>query len=145
MFEPNMHRVTTRILTLGIVLLSMVACKEVGGPELTPTPHFPLLREETIAMEADHKGVLRLENGCLRSKNANGTDYLLIWPKRHKLTVDGEDIRIIADSGVSLSVGEEIRIGGGERPLARVQTLVEQPLPSDCPGPYWVVGDVLAH
>ncbi len=55
-------------------------------------------------MEADH-GLL-LENGCRRSKSVNGADYLLIWPKRHKLTVDGQDIRIIADSGVSLSVGE---------------------------------------
>ena len=123
----------------------MAACKEVGGPELTTAPHFPLLREETIVMEAALKGELVLENGCLRVKSVNGAGYLLIWPKRHKLTVDGQDIRIIADSGISLSVGEEIRIGGGTLSLAHVPTLVEQPLPSDCPGPYWVVGDVLAR
>ena len=108
-------------------------------------PHFPLLREEGVVMEAALKGELVLENGCLRVKSVNGAGYLLIWPKRHKLTVDGEDIRIIADSGVSLSVGEEIRIGGGTLPLRLVQTMLEQPLPSDCPGPYWIVGDVPAQ
>ena len=93
-------------------------------------------------MEADHKGELVLENGCLRSTSIGGTDYLLIWPKGFELTVDGQDIRVSDDSGVSLSVGEELRIGGGEKPLAWLQPFVEQPFPNDCPGPYWVVGNV---
>ena len=46
---------------------------------------------------------------------------------------------------MSLSVGEEISIGGGEAPLSEAQTFVEEPLPSDCPGPYWVVGEIPAQ
>ena len=107
-------------------------------------PHFPQMREGAIniVMEALLEGELVLENGCIRAKSKGGADRLLIWPERFKLSVDGRDIRISDDSGVSLSVGEEIRIGGGEKKLAYVQLVVEQPLPNDCPGPYWIVGEV---
>ena len=107
-------------------------------------PHFPQLREGAMnfVMEADLEGELILENGCLRAKSKGGADRLLIWPQRFKLSVDGRDIRISDDSGVSLSVGEEIRIGGGEKKLGFVQLVVKQPLPNDCPGPYWIVGEV---
>ena len=148
-----MRRMTTRVLILGIVLLSMVSCKGpvheegvepvgVGSAELLTDPHYPHLREEGLVRDADLKGELALENGCLRVRNA-GINYLLIWPRRLTLTVDGQDIRVIGesgDSGVSLSVGDEIRIGGGAVSLAGFQT--EQPIPNECPGPYWVVGYV---
>ena len=134
--------ILTSVGLLGIVLLSMVACNEAGGTELLASPHFPQQRENMDVMDADLEGELALEEGCLRTKSKGGTDYLLIWPHGFKLSVDGPDIRIGDDSGVSLSVGEEIRIGGGEVPLAHVQTLVEQPVPDECPGPYWVVGEV---
>ena len=64
-------------------------------------------------MEALIEGDLVLEDGCLRVDSIHGTDPLLIWPKGFELTVDGRDIRISNDSGVSLSVGQEVRIGGG--------------------------------
>ena len=112
-------------------------------PKALTNPHFPWLRRDGDVMEADLRGELVLENGCLRIKRMGGTNYLLIWPQRFKLSVDGRDIRVSDDSGVSLSVGEEIRIGGGEVPRAHVQTLVDRPLPDDCPGPDWIVGEVL--
>ena len=80
-----------------------------------------------------------IEHGRIRVENMNGVDHLFIWPLGFELSVDGEDIRISDNSGGSLSVGEEVRIGGGEAPLALVQVLLERP---DCPGPYWVVGDI---
>ena len=134
--------ILTSVGLLGIVLLSMVACNEADGPELLASPHLSQQREDMDVMDADLEGELVLEDGCLRGISKGGTDYFLIWPHGFKLSVDGPDIRISDDSGLSLSVGEEIRIGGGEVPLAHVQTLVEQPVPDDCPGPYWVVGEV---
>ncbi len=128
---------------LGIILLSMMACSGVASSELLTNPHFPQLREDGDAMDALLEGELVLEDGCLRVTNVDGTDYLLIWPQRFNLSVDGEDIRTSDDAGAPLSVGEEIRVGGGEVPRDHVQTLVEQPLPSDCPGPHWIVGEVL--
>ena len=142
LFQPDVQKMTTKILILGIVLLSMMACKEADGPELLTNIHFPQVREDGASPAALLKGELVLEGGCLRVKSLDGTDHLLIWPQRFKLSVDGRDIRISADSGVSLSVGEKISIGGGEVPLRFLQTLVEQPVPSDCPGPYWLVGEV---
>ena len=116
------------------------------GPEPSTNPHFPQQRDEpAMVMEADLRGELVLENGCLRTTSVGGTDYLLIWPHGFKLRVDGPDIRISDDSGVSLSVGEEVSIGGGEKSLAYVQNVVRQPLPDDCPGPYWIVGEVLGQ
>ena len=115
----------------------------VDGPELPTNTHFPQQHEGVnIVMEAELEGQLVSKDGCLRITSIGGTDYLLIWPHGFKLTVDGRNIQVSDDSGVSLSVGEEIRIGGGEVSLSRVQAFVEQPLPSDCPGPYWVAGEV---
>ena len=120
-----------------------VVTRVVDGSELSTPPHFPQQREGLDVLEALLEGQLVLEDGCLRATSVNGTDYLLIWPHGYELTVDGQEIRIRDGSGVSLSVGEEVRIGGGTRKLAHVRTLVEQPLPDDCPGPYWIVGEVL--
>ena len=117
----------------------------IPSPELSTNPHFPQMREDGDAMDALLVGDLVLENGCLRLQSMDGTDHLLIWPLRFELTVDGQNIRISNDSGVSLSVGEEIGFGGGEMPLAHLQTLVEEPVPNDCPGPYWVIGEIPAN
>ena len=132
------------MLILGAVLLLIVACNEADGPGSSTNPHFPQLREggDALIMEALVEGELVLENGCLRAKTQDGSSLLLIWPQRFKLNADGRDTRISDDSGLSLSIGEVVRIGGGEAKLARVQSLVEQPLPNDCPGPYWIVGEI---
>ena len=77
-----------------------------------------------LVMEAELEGELVLENGCLRAKSMNGAlTAFSYWPQSFKLSVDGGDTLISDDSGVSLSVGEKIRIGGGELKLACVQTL----------------------
>ena len=93
-------------------------------------------------MEALLEDELTLEHGCLRAKKIDGVDFLLIWPPGFELGVDGGDIRISDDSGASLTVGEKVRIGGGGALLSHVQILVEPPLPRDCHGPYWVVGEI---
>lgn len=118
------------------------ASSETDGPYPSTTIYFPQVREDRDVPDALLEGELVLKNGCLRSENPTGWSHLLIWPQRFRLSVDGRDIRIIGDSGVSLSIGDEISIGGGEVPLYHLQTLVEQPIPSDCRGPYWLVGNV---
>ena len=105
-------------------------------------PYFPRLVEQNYVMEAETQGELVLENGCIRLKRVSSNDLLLIWPPRFELTVDGEDIRIRDDSGVSLSVGATIKLGGGEKKIAHLKTLVEPPIPDHCPGPYWVIGEI---
>ena len=127
-----------------LVTVPAMGQNDADGPESSTGPHFLQLREQSTVMEALHVGELVLENGCLRSRDVDGDSHLLIWPQRFELTVDGEDIRISDDSGVSLSVGEEIGFGGGEVPLARIEAMLEQTVPNDCPGPYWVIGEISA-
>ena len=133
---------TTPILILAIVLLSMVACKDADGPELLTSPYFPQVREDGAIMQALLEGELVLKDGCLRLERTGSSRHFLIWPRRFKLSVDGQDIRISDDSGGSISVGEYVGIGGGEVTLRFIRTLVEEPIPSDCPGPYWLVGEI---
>ena len=94
-------------------------------------------------MEALLVGELVSENGCLRLRKIdNGADHLLIWPQTADMTADGQGVRITDEFGVSssFSVGDKLRVSGGETNLDHVQKIVVQPIPSNCPGPYWLVG-----
>ena len=90
-------------------------------------------------------GELVSENGCLRIRDIDGRDnYLLIWPNAAEMIADGQGVRVRDNSGASPSfhVGEEMEMGGGEAKFSHVQEIVRQPIPRDCPGPYWLVGEV---
>ncbi len=57
---------------------------------------------------------LVLENGCLRVDN-----YLLVWPHGFSISIDGEVIQIIDNTGKPIArVGDKIKLsgGGGEMP-----------------------------
>ena len=90
-------------------------------------------------------GELVSENGCLRLRRIDiddGAGHLLIWNQTADVTADGQGVRITDEFGVSssFSVGDKLRMGGGETNLDHVQEIVVQPIPSNCPGPYWLVG-----
>ena len=164
--QPTDMRFRTRIapvLISGIVLLLISSCgpadvpessthpdlpklveqtSVADAPESLTYPYFPKLVEQTLVMEAETQGQLVLENGCIRLKDMDDTDYLLIWPPRFELTVDGEDIHMRDDAGVSLSVGETIQLGGGEKKITHLKTMVEPSILNHCPGPYWVIGEI---
>ena len=85
------------------------------------------------------KGQLVLVNGCLRVDN-----YLLVWPHGFSISTDGEVIQIIDNTGKPIvRVGDQVKLGGGERPSEFVAQY-SAALPSNrCSGPYWIVGEVL--
>ena len=96
-------------------------------------------------MESLMEGVLETDdNGCLRVDN-----YLIIWPHGFSLRTEGEGIQVIDSNGqVVARVGDKITLGGGEFPgeKAREQIeefIIEQPLPDDYQGPYWIVGETV--
>lgn len=131
---------------LVIALLSMVACAE---PE-SANPDFPQLRRlgpgDPESLNAEAVGELISDNGCLRLRDIDvGDNYLLIWPHTAEMTPDGQGVRVRDNSGASLSfsVGDEIWMGGGETSFSHVRKRVRQPIPSDCPGPYWLVGETV--
>ena len=140
------HRMTSYISLLGIALLSIVACTEPANP-----PNFPQVRGHPDGLGALLVGELVSENGCLRLRRIDegGGDYLIIWHQTADMTADGLGVRITDESGVSssFSVGEKLRMGGGvTRNLDVVQKSLVQPIPGNCPGPYWVANfDVAAY
>ena len=135
------HRMTSYISLLGIALLSIVACTEPANP-----PNFPQLSGGPVGLDAMAVGELVSENGCLRLRRIDGIDdgagRLLIWNQTADMTADGQSVRITDEFGVtsSFSVGDKLQMGGGEAYLDHVQKNVVQPIPSNCPGPYWLVG-----
>ena len=89
------------------------------------------------------EGELVSENGCLRIMvTYDDASRLLIWPQTADMAADGQGVRITDESGVSssFSVGDKLRVSGGETKIDHVQKIVVQPIPSNCPGPYWLVG-----
>ena len=134
------HRLAYLLVSISValVLLSTVACTEPANP-----PNFPQLSGGPVGLDAMLVGELVSENSCLRLRKIDdGAGHLLIWNQTADMTADGQGVRITDESGVSssFSVGEKLRMGGGETYLDHVQESLVQPIPGNCPGPYWLVG-----
>ena len=127
------------------MLLAMTACNTAP----TPTPN-PTAEIVTIRMTAVLIGELIVSDGCLRVNDVNsGTSFLLVWPRgQHTVSVEGDTVRIVdrvEGKTVVWHIGEIVCLGGGggksiEHLDERLRP--ELPLSANCPGPYWIVGDV---
>ena len=138
-------------LVLIAVLLAAIACGNEPPTASTPEPTISLPKPVTFfprqkAMEGEKEsmtallhGELVVVKGCLRVH-----DELLIWPHDFRLSTEKDVVQILNGAGeVVASVGDHIYCGGGEVPATWVSSCCEQPLPDECPGPYWIVGDVI--
>ena len=111
--------------------------------------YFP--RQEPVNGERESMtalliGELVQVTGCLRvNANHSDTSYLPVWPPDFTLSVEDNIIQVLDREGqVVARVGEEVYMDGGE--IGSVVFLAEgvrESLPSDCPGPYWIVGDTV--
>ena len=104
---------------------------------------------ERMHMEALLEGELRLVDGCLRAGDeyAGQQGELIIWPPGYWAAAEDGVIVVYNTEGQAVArVGDVVSLGGGEvfqlfqSPTAR-ESVVEQP-PAECPGPYWVVGQI---
>jgi len=116
---------------------------------LTPVPDlaFPQLRAQSATfMLALLQGKLVIREGCLRvtggDEDAGG---LVIWQPDYFLNDNDGIVEVLDREGeVVARVGEKVRMGGGEVPLtAELQRQLREPLPSQCEGPYWLMGEVV--
>jgi len=111
-----------------------------------PTIHFPQLRTRSATfMEALLQGKLAVTEGCLRVTGSGGS-HLVIWQPGFFVNNNEGVIEILDRNGeVVARVGEEIRIGGGEVPLTeKLKQLLREPLPEQCRGPYWSMGELVS-
>src|SRR3989304_2870261 len=142
------QKVFILLCAITMILFTTFACKENSTSISSSVPYFPVQKAGMATMEVILEGKLELDNGCLRIKYFDD-NYLLIWPYGFSLRTEGEEIQVIDENGqVFARVGDNIRVGGGEITGENAKELIEKyyietPLPEDCQGPYWVVGEVV--
>lgn len=108
--------------------------------EINPDPsvHLPQLKMRSGSfMEAQLFGELALEDGYLR---VDGT--LIIWQPDYFVHNNEGTIEILDRNGKVVGrVGEEIYMGGGEIKSWLINSLIKEPLPQCCEGPFWLQGE----
>lgn len=108
-------------------------------PGINPDPsvHFPQLKTASAShMQALLTGKLTLEDGYLRVH-----DELIIWQPDYFVHNNNGTIEILDRDGIVVGrVGEEIYMGGGEINLPPEDKFLEEPLPDDIEGPFWLQG-----
>jgi len=109
--------------------------------------HFPqLATPPEVHLEALINGKLVLENGCLRVSGVagavNGSTFLLIWDQRFSTRTEQGIVQVIdvSTGEVLASVGDFVAVGGGfvGNPTSRG---LKEPIPDECPGSYFLVGE----
>ncbi len=112
-----------------------------------PTIQFPQLRTRSATfMAALLEGKLIVKDGYLRvSAGDSDRGALIIWQPDYFLNNNEGVVEILdRDGEVVARVGEEIRVGGGEVPLTEnLQQQLREPLPEQCEGPYWLMGELV--
>jgi hypothetical protein len=94
-------------------------------------------------MAALLEGTLIVEQGYLRVIDAYGGNHLIIWQADYFLNNRAGVLEILDGEGTAVArVGEAIRMGGGESRPEAFERNLREPLPSVCPGPYWLMGDI---
>ena len=132
-----------RTLTTMIVYLTITACTNntsTGTPSLVFS--FPQsINTPTVFLEALLTGELILTNGCLRVNDTDGKSILLIWHPGFSTRTHQGIVQVVDSTGqVVASVGDFVAVGGGFDSNPTWYGLAE-PLPEECPGPYWLVGE----
>lgn len=133
-------------------LLALAGMEErpTEGPMPIEPEVLPLITQPEPAKEFETAlltGILEYEeNGCWRVSN-EGTSFLIIWPYGFTATARiGAPQVLDANGEVVGTAGMEISLGGGAREGDAAAAFEEafRDLPLDqCPGPYWVVGEVV--
>ncbi|MBI5841031.1 MAG: hypothetical protein HZB19_13115 [Chloroflexi bacterium] len=145
----------SRTPTLIILCIMITACANqvTSAPVSTSTSapslgaHFPQKINTPIAYLDTPliEGELVLDNGCLRVSGVKnllaGDNFLLIWDTRFSTTTEQGVVQVVdSNTGeVLVSVGDYVAIGdGGDTTYP-----TKKPIPDECPGPYWVVGELI--
>jgi hypothetical protein len=126
------------------IALAMTACNTASIANSTSAP-----QEHIVAtrLTADLTGKLVMVNGCLRVNASPGdVSHLLVWPPEYtgKVSVENDTVQVV-DRGrtVVWHIGDVVHLGGsGVLLIEDLDKQLREELPANCPGPYWVIGDV---
>lgn len=147
------------LIILGLVLI-VAACTKTTDSSLQQTKeplpatvsasnnaiYFPRQEKkdgEWAAMDALTGGTLVMVDNCIRLNidKSNGS-YLLIWPPDFSVTVQDESTNVLNEENkVVTSVGDRVQMSGGEiSSISMLEKYIQDQVPSQCPGPYWIIG-----
>jgi hypothetical protein len=94
-------------------------------------------------MDALLIGKLVIVKNCLRVEDNAKNNYLLIWPKGFSINREVTAIEVYDSKGNSVAkVGDHIEFASGEASKELFADFITLPFPTDCSGPYWVIGDI---
>jgi hypothetical protein len=120
-------------------------------PATEPSIYFPTQEPvdgEREVMEALLFGNLTVVDKCIWVITEDGEPiniYLIIWPPNFTLNSGTDPAQIIDDNGnVVASIGDDVRLSGGEH-RRLLDPSVSETLPPSClGGPYWIVGEEIS-
>ncbi len=135
--------------TPALINQSVAEVKESMSPQ-ERKPSFPQLTaatKERAFPNALVEGTLTLTDGCLRIKEGDKFNYLIIWPPQTRLDLSSNSIRVFDEkSRVTARVGQTVRLGGGQiQTSAPILKELRYPLPNKCPGPYWLASGIVPY
>ncbi len=117
----------------------------------TPLPpslgaYFPQkLDTPNMYMEMLIKGVLTLDSGCLRVNevDVHGISMMLIWDSRFSTRAEHGFIQVIDSytGEILASTGDFVEVSGGSAGANPSEMGLKHPLPDECIGPYYLVGE----
>ncbi|MBA3943417.1 MAG: hypothetical protein H0X37_02510 [Herpetosiphonaceae bacterium] len=132
-------------------VVAITAYEPLRGPlpfPITPEPQiaFPQLRMRSAAfMAALLEGKLIEQDGCLRVRPSDsGPSDLVIWQPDYFVNRNGLRIEILDRTGTVVArVGDVVDVGGGETSMTQeLEQQMRMPLPKQCDGPYWLMGEL---
>lgn len=128
-----------------------VTVSPTSGADLNHAIFFPRQKKsngERVVMDGETTGTLMLVDKCLRlESNQSDTSYMLIWPPDFKFLIESDAVKILNEDGINVAtVGDFVYMGGGEVHLLLVMDkFIQEQIPSQCDGPYWIIGDKISR
>lgn len=132
MWKYMLISILSCLLTTSCTKQAASASSTVSFPQLINTP--------PVYWQALATGQLALANGCLRLNVNDEISILLIWEPDFSTRTEQGITQVVDNTGqVVANVGDYVEMSGG---FSDDPTLIglKEPLPKDCPGPYWVIG-----
>jgi hypothetical protein len=98
-------------------------------------------------LTADLTGQLVVADDCLRvNADPGDVSHLLVWPPEYAgmVSIENDTVQVVDRGQTAVwRIGDIIHLGGhGVSTVEELDEQLRQALPANCPGPYWVVGDV---
>lgn len=125
-------------LALGAAVLSAGCASTLEAPASLPTL---TAQASVVQMTGMASGSLVMDRGCVRLASASGASRLVVWPHGTRLTGD-VPARITLGNGKSMAIGQQVRLGGGERDDLPPSMLATAPAAA-CVGPYFIAADLI--